>query len=337
MKAIGIIAICLAMFPCLTAIGSEPQKFKSPSSPIYSIYPNYIFLDLWTGIIRIPPGPGDEIIKIFPKGKFNIYRTPLTAEFSPKTKLSGCWVQTADTIFLYKETVKNNLDYALIRNYGDELLLWFRVVPRFYIDDMPEHMYYIPGRELYSKTFWGKIYKGRDYNWRKKNTAAKKIISTGSESHDDRLQKLHILESLKLFYYEIKWMRTNPATPYYPWEAIKCNWQTGRFKIIEKTFDEEKGICASLILEKNGLYFNIVRPSLYRPVGDMLFYDKADEEALSSWMDSCKRGKKYNLKLMRPLYPVDSISDFKPLQTIPDSIFSADGEAYGYFFARPEK
>ena len=121
---------------------------------------------------------------------------------------------------------------------------------------------------------------------------------------------------------------------FFPWMPIRQEWQSGKFKVIyTKVSDKSENVITS-VLEKDSLRFTVVNPRYYLPESGLRLYDKADEEALSTWMDTVQVGRSYEFELMRPAYPADSIADFPPLQTVPDSIYAADGEAYGYFFGR---
>ena len=112
------------------------------------------------------------------------------------------------------------------------------------------------------------------------------------------------------------------------------DWQSGCFKVLSVRQAWQSNERVATILEKDGLRFTVVNPRFYLPESGLRLYDKADEEALSAWMDTVQVGRSYEFELMRPAYPADSIADFLPLRTIPGSIYAADGEAYGYFFAR---
>lgn len=122
--------------------------------------------------------------------------------------------------------------------------------------------------------------------------------------------------------------------PFFPWYQENCHWQKGTFKIASISKTELSREKVTAILEKDGLRFTVVNPRYYLPESGLRLYEKADEEALSTWMDTVQVGRSYEFELMRPAYPADSIADFPPLQTVPDSIYAADGEAYGYFFGR---
>ena len=119
---------------------------------------------------------------------------------------------------------------------------------------------------------------------------------------------------------------------FFPWKQLPFNWQKGFFEVVAKQIISKKVVKVNVM--KNSTIFTVVNPQFYLPESGLRLYDKADEEALSAWMDTVQVGRSYEFELMRPAYPADSIADFLPLRTIPGSIYAADGEAYGYFFAR---
>ena len=119
---------------------------------------------------------------------------------------------------------------------------------------------------------------------------------------------------------------------YFPWKPMKTDWQFGFFEVVSKT--TMKDTCVKVELKKDSTIFTIVKPQYYLVDSKMNLFRKSKERALSAWMDTVQVGRSYEFELMRPAYPADSIAHFPPLQTVPDSIYAADGEAYGYFFAR---
>lgn len=190
----------------------------------------------------------------------------------------------------------DNVSRATIRHFGDEIV--------FVDSDGKQRIfYYLPSGPIYYKRFWeSKYYEPLAVMVREKSK---------------RISNARLLEKM----------------PYFPWVQIENHWQSGECRILYKCYGQS-GKALAVILMKDGLRFTVVNPRFYLPESGVRLYDKADEEALSAWMDTVQVGRSYEFELMRPAYPADSIADFPPLQTVPDSIYAADGEAYGYFFAR---
>lgn len=190
----------------------------------------------------------------------------------------------------------DNVSRGTIRHFGDEIVFVDR-------DGKQRIFYYLPSGLIYYKDFWEeKYYEPLAVIVREKST-------------------------------RISNARQSKKTPYYPWIPVEFIWQSGEYKTFRKQYGLN-GEPLMIILFKDGLRFTVVNPRYYLPDSGLRLYDKADEEALSAWMDTVQVGQNYEFELMRPAYPADSIAYFPPLQTVPDSIYAADGEAYGYFFAR---
>ena len=190
----------------------------------------------------------------------------------------------------------DNVSRGTIRHFGDEIVFVDR-------DGKQRIFYYLPSGLIYYKDFWEeRYYEPLAVMVREKST-------------------------------RISNARQSKKTPYYPWMPVELIWQSGEYKTFRKQYGLN-GEPLMIILFKDGLRFTVVNPRYYLPGSGLRLYDKADEEALSAWMDTVQVGRSYEFELIRPAYPADSIAHFPPLQTVPDSIYAADGEAYGYFFAR---
>lgn len=190
----------------------------------------------------------------------------------------------------------DNVSRGTIRHFGDEIVFVDR-------DGKQRIFYYLPSGPIYYKRFWeSKYYEPLAVMVREKSK---------------RISNARLLEKM----------------PYFPWVPIENHWQSGKCSILYKCYGQS-GKALAVILMKDGLRFTVVNPRYYLPGSGLRLYNKADEEALSVWMDTVQVGRSYEFELMRPAYPADSIAHFLPLQTVPDSIYAAEGEAYGYFFAR---
>lgn len=201
-------------------------------------------------------------------------------------------VRDLTTIFI-DSTICENVCYASIRNFGDELLLVRDIAP-FYqnepIERQYHRMFYVPHSLVYQ---------------------------------EERMTYGQILSH----------RRDSIGTPYYPWEMVAVDWRRGRFKVVRKAFSRDS-VPMIVTLEKDRFQFSVVNPTYYWPGSEFRFYRDEELPGLNAWMDSVRVGESYAFELSRPDYPADSIARFAPLQTVPDSIYAADGEAYGYFFAK---
>lgn len=203
----------------------------------------------------------------------------------------------SDKLTINSKTYADNVSVATIKDFGNKLE---------FITDIPSY------RPPYKRGTNPAYYIPSDILYKKSDISVKTIEDTRKNFLTD----------------------ADMNTRFFPWMMQKHEWQTGDFKVLSVRQTWQSGEKVSAILEKDGLRFTVVNPRYYLPGSGLRLYEKADEEALSTWMDTVQVGRSYEFELMRPAYPADSIADFPPLQTVPDSIYAADGEAYGYFFAR---
>lgn len=222
----------------------------------------------------------------------------------------------SDTLIINTKTYPDNVSVATIKDFGNELEFitdFCSYRPPYERGTNPA--YYVPSDILY-----------------KKSDISVKTIKAARRKDEEQTDSIKEAIPVCRFLGSTHLVRVETSTQFYPWMLQEHDWQSGCFKVLTVKQAWQSNERVATILEKDGLRFTVVNPRYYLPGSGLRLYDKADEEALSVWMDTVQVGRSYEFELMRPAYPADSIADFLPLRTIPGSIYAAEGEAYGYFF-----
>lgn len=294
------------------------------------VYGNYIFegenlsdqLLRYTIILKIYPS--HLYVTFSPEAHVNTFSTDFS-EISESMLSSGYWTVKGETIFFHEmgPLLTINKEYDYLEESG--------------LNSMARFLSYIYSPVDYEDN----VTIGIIENFGETIVITKEYYDYYLKLHSEKFKMFYIPEQLpdidvSFNSYETFFKQRNKDI-YFPWMHIRQEWQSGKFKVIytkvgNKT--NKTGNVITSVLEKDGLRFTVVNPHYYLPDSGLRLYDKEDEEALSAWMDTVQVGRSYEFELMRPAYPADSIAHFPPLQTVPDSIYAADGEAYGYFFAR---
>lgn len=334
-----LIMISLGIMPFIMS-EANGKIFHGGSGRVYSsgpdekqyeidVYRDYIFQH---ESVTLPLTISDLNLKIYPNHTYVAYAIDFTTFLNERVNHSGKWGDLesgywsvkSDTIFFYEMTSI----YYIYEEY--EFIEYSRIKPDCtrigYVD------YATDGRRPLNvsvgiiKDFGARIEVLKDEPGGKAPNSIRSSMYYIPYACPDIAVRFNSYDGFE---------RRINQTPYFPWCPTKVYWQGGIFDVEAIGGYDSGG--RHVILKKNGLRFTVVDPRCYLPGSGLKLYDPADVDELSKWMQKVRVGESYEFELMRPAYPADSIADFPPLQTVADSIYAAEGEAYGYFFARLKK